>query len=229
MADIPVFDAEKAVGLAYTEFKRGEMVSFLAKLCDTVLMTRSYNGYRGGIRPGNVCICDDGSVAIGSGDKPESDEETKDALEYMAPEIFWSGKCCAASDVYAVGLMLYAGVSGGRLPFVPKTEGKPGAELRVEAMRERMNGREIKAPWGSGKKLARIIEKALAFKLENRYSDTAALGAALTDYLTEVPVDVSRTAMLAFGKEVSALSRVESLMIDIIHKSVLEDDIYNEE
>ena len=37
----------------------------------------------------------------------------------MAPEVFWSGTLDASADVYSLGLLLYAGVSGGRLPFYP--------------------------------------------------------------------------------------------------------------
>ncbi|MDO4816654.1 MAG: protein kinase, partial [Bacillota bacterium] len=228
MADIPVFNSEKTVGNSYVEYKRGELVAFLAKVCDTAFSQRGQNGYRGGIRPGNISICDDGRVAIGSGEKPESEEGTKDALEYIAPEMFWNGSCSAAADVYAVGLMLYAGINGGRLPFVPKSSAKASPDQRAAAMRERMNGKEIKIPWGSGKKLTRIIEKALAFKVEDRYEDTAALGAALRGYLNEVPVDTSKTAKEAFDKDISELSPVEAMMIDIIHQSVLEDDLYSE-
>ena len=58
----------------------------------------------------------------------------------MAPEVFWSGTLDASADVYSLGLLLYAGVSGGRLPFYPDDRA-PLPEDQTDALRRRI--REI--------------------------------------------------------------------------------------
>ena len=42
------------------------------------------NGFRGGIRPDNISIGADDSVALGPGGKPEKDKWTAEELEFMA-------------------------------------------------------------------------------------------------------------------------------------------------
>jgi serine/threonine protein kinase len=43
----------------------------------------------------------------------------------MAPELFWDRTGDVASDVYSIGLLLFAGISGGRLPFFPEGTEEP--------------------------------------------------------------------------------------------------------
>lgn len=60
----------------------------------------------------------------------------------MAPEVFWSGSLDASADVYSLGLLLYAGVMGGRLPFYPDDRA-PQPEDMAAALRRRMNGEAL--------------------------------------------------------------------------------------
>lgn len=222
MSENPTFSPERALGDGLSALKRGELIELAIKLCEAI-GPGDAGAFRGGIRPTNVCF-EDGEVILGPAAAMGSTGWTKDELEYLAPELFWNGKGSPRSDVYAVGLMLYAGCNGGRLPFVP-ADPDPSPDDRANALKTRMNGQKIEAPWGAGKKLKAIIEKATAFKEMERYFDAPELGAALSEYLEAVPVDAGRTASEVFGKAVDELSPVERIMVDIIHSSLIDDDI----
>lgn len=219
MSENPTFSPERALGDGLSALKRGELIELAIKLCEAI-GPGDAGAFRGGIRPTNVCF-EDGEVILGPAAAMGSTGWTKDELEYLAPELFWNGKGSPRSDVYAVGLMLYAGCNGGRLPFVP-ADPDPSPDDRANALKTRMNGQKIEAPWGAGKKLKVIIEKATAFKEMERYFDAPELGAALSEYLEAVPVDAGRTASEVFGKAVDELSPVERIMVDIIHSSLID-------
>lgn len=222
MNENPTFSPENAVGDKLYEFKRGELIDFAIKVCDA-LCEESGGEFRGGVRPSNIMLTEDKAI-LGPAAAMGSTGWTREELEYLAPELFWNGKGSVRSDVYSVGLMLFAGCNGGRLPFVPRNADEI-PDSRPNALKTRMNGENICAPWGAGKKLKAIIEKATAFKEMERYFDASELAAALRDYLEAVPVDASRTAAEVFGKQVDELSVIERIMVDIIHSSLIDDDI----
>lgn len=221
MYENPTFSPENAVGDKLADFKRGELIDFAIKVCDA--LCESADGFRGGVRPNNIMLTPDKAV-LGPAGVMGSTGWTRDELEYLAPELFWNGKGSVRSDIYSVGLMLYAGCNGGRLPFVPVNADEL-PDSRPNALKTRMNGKSIVAPWGAGKKLKAIIEKATAFREMERYFDAAELAEALRDYLEAVPVDASRTAAEVFGKPVDELSVIERIMVDIIHSSLIDDDV----
>lgn len=222
MNENPTFSSEMAVGDKLAEFKRGELIDFAIKVCKA-LDEVSDGKFRGGIRPNNIMLADDKAV-LGPAAAMGSTGWSRDELEYLAPELFWNGKGSVRSDVYSVGLILYCGCNGGRLPFVPVNADEV-PDSRPNALKTRMNGEAVIAPWGAGKKLKAIIEKATAFKEMERYFDANELAKALEDYLEAVPVDASKTAMEVFGKPVDELSVIERMMVDIIHSSLVDDDI----
>lgn len=192
MNENPTFSPERAVGDKLSDFKRGELIDFAIKVCEALTET-SEGEFRGGVRPDNIELCDDKAI-LGPAAAKEGTEWTKAELEYLAPELFWNGKGSVRSDVYSVGLMLYCGCNGGRLPFVP-VNADDIPDSRANALKTRMNGEKIAAPWGAGKKLKAIIEKATEFKEMERYFDAKELATTLVEYLEAVPVDASKTAL----------------------------------
>ena len=156
---------------------RDTLAALGAALCAQLT---EYGSYHGGVRPENIGFDGADRVTLGA---PANRETTGDwspaELEYMAPEVFWNGTRTSAADVYSVGMLLYAGVTGGQMPFCPANA---TAADRDEALRLRMNGEMPEMPKTAGKHLARIIEKAIQFRADDRYENPAALGAALTKY-----------------------------------------------
>ena len=126
------------------------------------------DSFHGGVWPGNVTLDLEGAALLGRPLNLSVRERSATQAEYTAPEFFWSGERSAAADVYTVGLMLYAGCAGGRLPFQP-LDREPSPQDRADAMRRRMKGEPVAAPSGISPELKRVIEKALAYEPEDRY------------------------------------------------------------
>jgi ketosteroid isomerase-like protein len=110
-------------------------------------------------------------------------------VDYMAPEQFQNGEVDARTDVYALGCVLYAAMTGGP-PFprdtVPQTI---LAHLNDEAPK----------PTGVPKALHRVLARALAKAPEDRYPSAgdlgrAALAAAEGRSVTEAERSVARGA-----------------------------------
>ena len=125
-------------------------------------------GFHGGVWPGNVTLDGDGKAVLGMPMSTPAAQRPANQVEYLAPEFFWDGAASAAADVFSVGLMIYAGCSKGFLPFQPHKDDLSNQE-RADALRKRMKGAVIPAPEGVSEDLAKVLEKALAYKPEDRY------------------------------------------------------------
>lgn len=191
MADNPIFDPKKLLGDELVKLEPTQLLDIIKKLCKIAACECGENGFRGGFRPGNIYLVDDGRVAVGPAGKAGEEGWTKSELEFMAPEMFWSGDKSAAADVYSIGLILYTGLNGGRLPFLPDS-GEPSAEERVNALRTRMNGSIPPVPADVDEKLGEIVKKALAFDVRKRYQDSKELLKALWDHCGDEPEELPK-------------------------------------
>ena len=182
---------------------RAELTALAEALC-RILTERGT--YHGGIRPDNISRAADGTVGLGAPARTDTKDWTTEELEYMAPEVFWSGTRDASADVYSLGLLLYAGVSGGRAPL---------PEDHAEALRRRMNGEPLPLARKAGRGLAEIIARAAQCKPDDRYATPAELCAALEQYDAEQRRNVP-TAQEMFHKPEQELSEVERMMLAIL-------------
>ena len=190
---------------------RAELTALAEALC-RILTERGT--YHGGIRPDNISRAADGTVGLGAPARTDTKDWTTEELEFMAPEVFWSGTLDASADVYSLGLLLYAGVSGGRLPFYPDDRA-PLPEDHAEALRRRMNGEPLPLARKAGRGLAEIIARAAQCKPDDRYATPAELCAALEQYDAEQRRNVP-TAQEMFHKPEQELSEVERMMLAIL-------------
>lgn len=190
---------------------RAELTALAEALC-RILAERGT--YHGGIRPDNISRAADGTVGLGAPARTDTKDWTTEELEFMAPEVFWSGALDASADVYSLGLLLYAGVSGGRLPFYPDDRA-PLPEDQTDALRRRMNGEALPPARKAGRGLQEIIARATQCKPDDRYATPAELCAALEQYDAEQRRSVP-TAQEMFNKPEQELSEVERMMLDIL-------------
>ena len=190
---------------------RAELTALAEALC-RILAERGT--YHGGIRPDNISRAADGTVGLGAPARTDTKDWTTEELEFMAPEVFWSGTLDATADVYSLGLLLYAGVSGGRLPFYPDDRA-PLPEDQTDALRRRMNGEPLPPARKAGRGLAEIIARATQCKPDDRYATPAELCAALEQYDAERRRSVP-TAQEMFKKPEQELSEVERMMLSIL-------------
>ena len=204
MAQIP-----NVLGERLFQLDRGKLTALAASVCSELT---ARGGFFGGIRPDDIGYTDDGNVTLGAPAGTNSEQRSTEELEFMAPEVFWSGAQSPAADVYSVGLLLYAGVSNGLLPFYPAN---PAPNDRADALKRRMNGDELPVPRSAGKELAAIIRKATAFRAADRYQTPEELRAALLQYRADLRAAVP-TAQEMFDKPEQELSDVERMMLGIL-------------
>ena len=190
---------------------RAELTALAEALC-RILAERGT--YHGGIRPDNISRAADGTVGLGAPARTDTKDWTTEELEFMAPEVFWSGSLDASADVYSLGLLLYAGVMGGRLPFYPDDRA-PQPEDMAAALRRRMNGEALPLARKAGRGLMEIIARATQCKPADRYATPAELCAALEQYDAEQRRNVP-TAQEMFNKPEQELSEVERMMLSIL-------------
>ena len=200
------FEPEKALGKKLTEMDKQELCVFISDLCSTVVAEVGSRGRRGGIYPDNISIDDDGRIAVGpAGKSPWQGQE----LEFIAPEQYWDGQLSAATDVYAVGLVMYYAVNGGKLPF----EEERDAQLR------RMGGGNPSAPKSAGRRLGAIIEKSIRFKPAERYQTLEELRVVVDSCLKNLYTGGVPSAEAIFKKTDNDLNDVERMMVGIIEKN----------
>lgn len=171
------FDPDNTLAGGLYALTPREAIRLTVALCRAVEQSVGPAGSHGAVWPGNISVLD-GQVALG----PKADgvvaDLSPDALEFIAPEQFWSGSATPASDVYSIGLLLYTALNSGVMPFfTPEAEHTPWA--RAHALQNRMKGAPLPSPRTAGRELAAVVEKAIAFQAEDRYASPAALREAL--------------------------------------------------
>ena len=198
-----------ALGERLHQLDRDALTTLAEALC--AQLTR-HGGFHGGVRPENIVYDGPEAVTLGAPARTDTRDWGTQELEFMAPEGFWSGELAPSADVYSVGLLLYAGVHGGLLPFYPQN---PAPNDRAEALRRRMNGETLPMPKSAGRPLAAIIQKATQFRAEDRYQTPEELAAALRRYREELHA-AAPTAQEMFEKPEQELSDVERMMLGIL-------------
>lgn len=199
-----VFDSARALGNKLAAMDEQQLCQLVSALCQQVEEQVGSKSYRGGIYPENISQDQDGSLALGSA--AQGDKQGQE-LDFLAPEVYWRGPVSASADVYSMGLLLYYGLSGGRLPFQDECQ---DPQLR------RMGGEDLKAPQGAGRRIGSIIEKALRFKSEDRYQSLGQMKAALDSCINNLYLKGEPSAEAIFNKKDDDLSDLERMMVDII-------------
>ena len=172
-----------------------QAVKLTRELCAR-LESENGDAFHGNIWPGSVSIDEDGAAVLGEGSDAPIAGRTAAQVEYVSPEFFWDSEGTPSSDVYSLGLLLYAGCNDGYLPFQPKG-GALTDKDRSGALRKRMKGETIPLPSGVSEELGAVITKALAYEPEDRYESPAALLAALNATDEALPTEEAVAAAAA--------------------------------
>lgn len=202
----PVFDPEKAVGDGILSYDRQSLCEFVIKLCERVKADVGAGAYHGGIYPANISLADDGSLAIGAAKR---EDWTGQELEFLPPELYWNHRPTPASDVYAVGMLLYYAVTGGKLPF--------DGECR-DAQLRRMGGEAFDIPPAAGRRLGDIIRRATRFKQSERFGSMDELRAVMESLMKNLYLNGAPSAETIFNKNDDELSELERMMVGIIER-----------
>ena len=171
------FDPDNTLAGGLYAMSPREAISLAAGLCDATERAVGADGCHGGVWPGNITAAD-GQIALGPVNDAGIADMNPDALEFVAPELFWGGEHTPACDVYSIGLVLYTALNGGVMPFF-QAGTEHSAEDRAAALRNRMKGKTLPYPASAGRELGDVVLKALSFRGEDRYATPGQLKAAL--------------------------------------------------
>ena len=197
------YEPGKNLGEEIKGLGRQAVFDLVLEVC-RVIRSEAGDRYRGGVYPENLRRDAAGELVIGDGRASDWDGQE---LDFIAPELYWHGKESQAADVYSTALLLYYGLTGGKLPF----EGESS-----NAQLTRMSGKAIKAPKGCGPRLTEVIEKALAFREEDRYQSVDELAVMLDSCAENKYLRGEEAARGIFRKDAGELSEMEKMMMSII-------------
>lgn len=166
-------------------FTRCEYFEVLAQVCDALGEAHARGIVHRDIKPSNVRVVREGEklqakvmdfgIAQIANSDLTSDGIWMGTLSYMAPEYLDTGRAGPASDLFAVGVMLYEGLTRGRKPFPGDT---PSMVLN-RILLHPPDPLELAELDGLSPLVLPILAKALAKQPAERFACAEEFGAAL--------------------------------------------------
>ena len=164
--------------MAYAQvnpLRRRDVIKLGIDICHALDICQKYDIIHRDIKPDNIFVSSLGDFVLGDFGVARFIGEASVATKagtyaYMAPEVARGENYTSKVDMYALGLVMYRFVNGGREPFLPDYP-ETFTHPDVEAARAyRIKGIDMPAPINATKKLSDIILKSTAFNPEDRYS-----------------------------------------------------------
>lgn len=158
-------------------FAEDEVVDFGIQMSSLLETLEAKNIFHGNISPKNIFVTADGKYKIGG----FTDFEGKiDDKSYIAPEVFRQENVDYTTDIYSVGIIMYAMCNGGKIPF------ENDSCDRDSACKERFSGKAVTAPSEGDEKLKSVIVIACQPDNANRWKNAGNIKNALTSIKAEI-------------------------------------------
>lgn len=158
-------------------FAEDEVVDFGIQMSEMLETLEAKNIFHGNISPKNIFITADGRYKIGG----FTDFEGKIAdTSFVAPEVYKQENVDYTTDIYSVGIIMYAMCNGGKIPF------ESDSCDRKNACEERFSGKAVTAPSEGDEKLKSVIVIACQPNNTNRWKNAGNIKNALTSIKTEI-------------------------------------------
>ena len=173
---IPLLD--KADELLQTE---AQIIDFAIDMCHALIACEEKKILHRDIKPENIFVSKEGVYKLGDFGVARNLDHTTYGTKgmgtpsYMAPEVANGGAYNKQADIYSLGIVLYWLLNKRRTPFLPLPPKGIRVSDREEALTRRCSGEPIPAPVNGSKELKRIVLKACAFDLKDRYQSAADL------------------------------------------------------
>lgn len=158
-------------------FAEDEVVDFGIQMSGMLEALEAKNIFHGNISPKNIFVTADGRYKIGG----FTDFEGKITdTSFVAPEVYKQENVDYTTDIYSVGIIMYAMCNGGKIPF------ESDSCDRKNACEERFSGKAVTAPSEGDEKLKSVIVIACQPNNTNRWKNAGNIKNALTSIKTEI-------------------------------------------
>lgn len=158
-------------------FAEDEVVDFGIQMSEMLETLEAKNIFHGNISPKNIFVTSDGRYKIGG----FTDFEGKITdTSFVAPEVYKQENVDYTTDIYSVGIIMYAMCNGGKIPF------ESDSCDRKNACEERFSGKAVTAPSEGDEKLKSVIVIACQPNNANRWKNAGNIKNALTSIKTEI-------------------------------------------
>lgn len=158
-------------------FAEDEVVDFGIQMSEMLETLEAKNIFHGNISPKNIFVTADGKYKIGG----FTDFEGKITdTSFVAPEVYKQENVDYTTDIYSVGIIMYAMCNGGKIPF------ESDSCDRKNACEERFSGKAVAAPSEGDEKLKSVIVIACQPNNTNRWKNASNIKNALTSIKTEI-------------------------------------------
>jgi predicted Ser/Thr protein kinase len=181
---------------------KAELLEVFAQVCEGIGYAHEQGVIHRDIKPANVVVMQhrkrlhakvmDFGVARMGPSSLTQEGTWIGTVSYMAPEYLDTGKATVGSDLFALGVILYEILSGGRKPFV----GDSATIVLNSILRQSPEPLGANDLVGIPVALKTVVERALAKRPENRYPDADALAAAIRQALQGPTSSLSDTVAL---------------------------------
>lgn len=155
-----------------------EACQIMLQLCDALIEVHSKNIIHRDVKPQNIYYGSDGtiklsdfgiSVLLNSPLNVNENKKVMGTVQYLAPELVYGKKCSFQSDIYAAGITFYELLTG-QVPF----DGKKASDVAYMQVNDDMPSVLSVIPT-LPKEVDKIIEKATAKELHDRYKNVSDL------------------------------------------------------
>lgn len=152
------------------------------------------------IGPETIFVKPDGGFALGGlasarvAGSPDEGPSESEGLAFAAPEVVNGEPRTEKTDLYSLGLVLYAVTNGGRMPFEPEAPAPVSALQSERAAMRRMMGAKLPAPKFAGEELGSVILKACAADPAGRFASAEEMNRAASAPAGAAPAPVETPA-----------------------------------
>jgi predicted Ser/Thr protein kinase/nitrous oxidase accessory protein NosD len=170
-----------------------ELLEILAQVCEGLAYAHEHGVIHRDIKPANILVnrhgkrpraklMDFGVAQLGPSGLTQAGT-WMGTVSYMAPEYLDTGKATSGSDLFALGVILYEILTGGRKPFRGDTTTLVLNRILLHPPDPLLPAEISEVPG----RLLKVVEQALAKRAEDRYPDAEALGSAIREAMKEPP------------------------------------------